>query len=157
MSQVDIVIHRKVSVGLPPRSFFVRIINKVISKIGEQKDPVELGIVLMGPAGIRALNKKWRKIDTPTNMLAFPLHKNPQKRYSMISSGDIVLCPSVVRAYARRDKISFRNRMTWSVVHGLLHLAGYDHEKSAHAAARMNKKEQEILSTLWHTNPRSAV
>ena len=157
MSWVDVVVHRKIRANEFPKSFFVRIINKVISKIGEQKDIIELGIVLMSPAGIRALNKKWSKINTPTDVLAFPLHKNPQKRYSTISSGDIVLCPSAVRAYARRDETSFRDRMTWSVVHGLLHLAGYDHEKSAHAAAKMNKKEQEILSTLWHTNPRSAV
>ena len=118
MSWVDVVVHRKIRANEFPKSFFVRIINKVISKIGEQKDIIELGIVLMSPAGIRALNKKWRKINTPTDVLAFPLHKNPQKRYSTISSGDIVLCPSGGRGHARRDGASFRVRMAWAVGHG---------------------------------------
>jgi rRNA maturation RNase YbeY len=105
----------------------------------------ELAVTLVGSARIRALNRKWRKTDKATDVLAFPLQHARIEGYTAVSLGDLFICPSVVRAKARAWGRPVRAQLKWTIVHGLLHLAGYDHERGSRAAARMAATERQLL------------
>lgn len=116
---------------------------------------IELAIMVIGSARMRALNKKWRKIDRPTDVLSFPLHMRPIKGYTAVSLGDIFVCPMVVRRKAKEESRPVREQMRWTILHGILHLAGYDHpdaERSGprlkHRGEQMFRLEQKILQRL---------
>lgn len=67
--------------------------------------------------------------------------------------GDLVICPQVLASEARAQKKSVRAHWAHLVVHGTLHLIGYDHERGARAAARMERREIAVLRSLGFTNP----
>ncbi|HXV27283.1 MAG TPA: rRNA maturation RNase YbeY [Candidatus Paceibacterota bacterium] len=108
----------------------------------------EIAVTVVGPRRMRSLNRKWRKVDNPTDVLAFPLHPRTPKGYTSVSLGDIFICPDVVRLKARQAGNPYSGQAKWSLVHGILHLAGYDHEKSTAAAKRMEAQERKILRSL---------
>lgn len=108
----------------------------------------ELGVVFVGPTKIRTLNRTWRHKDKPTDVLSFALPMRPIAGYTALSLGDLFICPAVVREKAKAAGTPVRDQMTWTIVHGLLHLAGYDHERSSRAAATMSALEQKILKKL---------
>lgn len=107
---------------------------------------------------MRTLNKRYRKIDKPTNVLAFPYEATPlnevddEADYESNYLGDIVItAPLVVEeADERGDPVG--ERWTLLFVHALLHLLGYDHELDADAE-RMQKRESEILASLGLPSP----
>jgi probable rRNA maturation factor len=134
------------SASVISRNLVVRLFAAAYPFLGLPKGKsVELGVVVVGPTRMRSLNREWRKIDKPTDVLSFPLPRATIARYTAISLGDIFICPMVVRAKAKLWKRSPAEQMKWTIVHGLLHLAGHDHEKSAKAAARMASLERKIL------------
>ena len=94
-------------------------------------EDAELAIVLTDVARIRALNRVWRGFDKPTNVLSFPapgqLRRGKPKAVTL-PLGDLVICAQVVRQEAVRDGKPVEAHWAHMVVHGTLHLAGYDHE-----------------------------
>ena len=108
----------------------------------------EVGITLIGSRAMRTLNRTRRKVDRATDVLSFPLHMRPITGYTAVLFGDLFICPDVVRAHAEESGRSLRAQMAWTTVHGILHLAGYDHETDASAARRMSAAERKILATL---------
>jgi probable rRNA maturation factor len=95
----------------------------------------------------RALNRDYRHKDAPTNVLAFV--------YDDVSGGDIVLCAPVIRREAREQKKAFGAHCAHLVVHGMLHLQGYDHHRRSDAS-RMEAKEIAVLSALGFSDPYAA-
>jgi probable rRNA maturation factor len=91
----------------------------------------------------RKLNKKFRKRNRPTNVLSFSYGKG---------AGDIVICHPVVAREAREQGKSVAAHYAHLVVHGVLHLRGYDHAAKAQAA-RMEKREIRLLRGLGFGNP----
>ncbi len=108
----------------------------------------ELAVTVVGPARIRALNKQWRHKDKATDVLSFALHMRPIAGYTAVSLGDLFICPAVVRSKAEAAGRPVREQMAWTIVHGLLHLAGYDHERGARAASRMAAAERTVLKRI---------
>ena len=97
---------------------------------GEGVDDGELGLAFVAPEEMRALKREHLGIDEPTDVLSFPIDgRDPLPDGIPRQLGDVVLCPEVVGAEWR-----------WPLVHGLLHLLGYDH------GAEMEAREQEILA-----------
>jgi probable rRNA maturation factor len=97
-----------------------------------EKDDSEITIRFTDDKEMRALNKKWRKKNSLTNVLAFPNNTkldilDEQSKHI----GDIILCYNVVKQEAKQRNISFSDHMIHLVVHGVLHLCGYDHIKKA--------------------------
>lgn len=86
-------------------------------------------------------------MDAPTDVLSFPVFHGPQEFPSRgpFLLGDIVLCPQV--AQRRAGKMGLRRYLRWLLVHGLLHLLGYEHQGPGEAAA-MRRKEEELLRAL---------
>ena len=110
----------------------------------------EISVSLVGPARSRALNAHYRGRDHATNVLSFPAP--PAAAGSAGLLGDLVICPAVLRAEARAQHKSARAHWAHLVVHGVLHLAGYDHER-ADQARRMERREVRVLRGLGVANP----
>jgi probable rRNA maturation factor len=94
----------------------------------------------------RALNASYRRRDYPTNVLTFVYDDE------MPLSGDVVLCVPVLRREARSQGKSFRAHCAHLVIHGMLHLQGYDHERAADAR-RMEAREKAVLARLGYPDP----
>lgn len=82
---------------------------------------------------MRSLNNRWRNIDEPTNVLSFPLHDAGSPLL-----GDIVICAPVLKREAMQQAKSLNAHWAHIIIHGILHLMGYDH---------MNEKDAEIMET----------
>ena len=115
----------------------------------------ELAIMLTDDAGIRTLNRNWRGIDKPTNVLSFPAlqpsgRSGPEDAPRML--GDIAIAYETTRSEADDEQKPFQHHLSHLVVHGFLHLIGYDHEKDDDAE-NMEALEREILSQLGIPDP----
>src|SRR6516164_3914497 len=122
----------------------------------------ELAIVLTDDAAMRRLNRNWRGVDAPTNVLSFAT-KNPGEQLDqrlgsrMVGNhlGDIVLAYETVKREARREGKPFDHHLAHLAVHGFLHLLGYDHGSAAQARC-MEATEREILCDLAVPDPYGA-
>jgi probable rRNA maturation factor len=118
---------------------------------------VELSVRLTGDEQVRALNAKWRDKDKPTNVLSFPLAE-PEELASTqadgpeLMLGDIVLARGVCSREAEEKAIPVEQHAAHLVVHGTLHLLGYDHHDDAQAAD-MEAREVRALATLGIADP----
>ncbi len=105
-----------------------------------------LNVALADDKGVRVLNKRDRKKDTPTNVLSYP---SGERAFL----GDIVLARQTVWREARAQKKSPADHVAHLVVHGTLHLLGYDHETGDADAERMEALERRILKRLGIADP----
>ncbi|OIR06876.1 endoribonuclease YbeY [mine drainage metagenome] len=111
-----------------------------------QAGDAEVTIRLVAAEEGRALNRDYRGKDYATNVLSFPYAPLPEM------AGDLVLCPPVALAEAQAQGKTGQAHFAHLVVHGMLHLQGYDHETDADAAS-MEAKEREILARLGYPDP----
>ena len=146
---LDLVYREQVRDTVPCRGLVVRAVRAAwpLLKV-PRSHTAELGVTIVGQARMRGLNKRWRKVDRPTDVLAFPLQQPKIAGYTAVSLGDLFICPAVVRAKARDWGRPVRTQMKWTIVHGLLHLAGYDHERGKARAARMAALEKRLLKRI---------
>ena len=98
----------------------------------------------MTDSEIQELNRQYRKKDKPTDVLSFPLADELQP--SLL--GDVVISIETAARQAQRRHHSLREELQILLIHGILHLLGYDHEVSRSEAIRMHRKEREIKAML---------
>ena len=111
----------------------------------------EVSVVLTDDASIRVLNRDWRNIDKPTNVLSFPAAA-PKGGVPEPLLGDIVIAyETVARESAAENKL-FLHHLAHLAVHGFLHLLGYDHQTDSQADA-MEGLERDILAGLAIADP----
>jgi probable rRNA maturation factor len=115
----------------------------------------ELAVMLTDDAGIRTLNRNWRGIDKPTNVLSFPAlqpvgARGPDDAPPML--GDIAIAYETMRREADEEAKPFEHHLSHLAVHGFLHLVGYDHENNDDAEA-MEALEREVLAQLGIPDP----
>jgi probable rRNA maturation factor len=113
---------------------------------------VALAIALADDAAVRTLNRSFRGQDKPTNVLSFPADARATPPGAPRFLGDIVLARQTVMREAREQGKAVADHLKHLIVHGTLHLLGYDHEADAEAA-RMEALEVRILSGLRVPNP----
>lgn len=110
----------------------------------------ELSVLLVGPARSRSLNRRYRGRDRSTNVLSFPAAGRPDgQRHAL---GDLVICPQLLRREARTQGKAVRAHWMHLVIHGTLHLIGYDHQRPAEAQ-RMERREARLLRSLGVADP----
>ncbi|HEY2524248.1 MAG TPA: rRNA maturation RNase YbeY, partial [Candidatus Binataceae bacterium] len=129
----------------------------------------ELSIVIAGDDFVHALNREFRGKDRPTDVLSFSqLEEGPsasvhpgRRRAALPLApaasemlGDVVISVETARRQARRIRVAPATRMRTLLVHGLLHLLGYDHERSPAEARRMFARERELAAVLGRRNSR---
>ena len=114
----------------------------------------EISVLLADDATLRDLNRSWRGLDQPTNVLSFPAAKSTN-RPGVALLGDIAVAyETLAREAATNDKL-FLHHLAHLVVHGFLHLLGYDHETDSQAAA-MEALERAALARLDIADPYTA-
>jgi probable rRNA maturation factor len=118
---------------------------------------VELSVRLTSDEDVRALNAQWRGKDRPTNVLSFPLAEADQLLDTNVAEldlllGDIVLARGVCESEAADKSISVEQHAAHLLVHGTLHLLGYDHHDE-NQAADMEAREIRALQRLGIANP----
>ncbi len=109
----------------------------------------ELTLVFSNDRHVQQLNRDFRGMDKPTNILSFPFDENDLDAGIPLESchlGDVILAWQTVEREARCQKIPLRHHIAHLVVHGVLHLCGHDHHKEADAE-NMERLESDILST----------
>ncbi|MET0028480.1 MAG: rRNA maturation RNase YbeY [Candidatus Thiodiazotropha sp.] len=114
------------------------------------RDEVELVIRLVDEAESQQLNRDYRGKDKPTNVLSFPFEAPDVVPVSLI--GDLVICVPVVAREAEQQHKSLSAHWAHMVVHGVLHLQGFDHQTEPEAE-RMESREREILHGLNFPDP----
>lgn len=109
----------------------------------------ELAITIVGDRTIRQLNREYLQKDKTTNVISFPQQEGEFAGVNAHVLGDVVVCAATASREASEADIPFDSRLIFLVLHGILHLTGYDHERSGEAEAkRMEKKEKELFALL---------
>jgi probable rRNA maturation factor len=137
----------------PPRS---RMTTWASAALGRQGDGREIAVRVVAAGESRALNRLWRGKDHPTNVLSFPAPEQTRRgkpREVSLPLGDLVICAQVVRREAIRDGKPLQAHWAHLVVHGALHLVGYDHEASRRERMRMERREISVLKRFGIGNP----
>jgi len=110
----------------------------------------EMAVVLTDDTAMRALNKRWRGKDKPTNVLSFPAQTTLGAAAPHL--GDIVIAFEITALEAEREGKPFAHHLTHLAVHGYLHLLGHDHETDREAEA-MERLETKILARIGIPDP----
>ncbi len=136
-------------------------LNKITEKtleIAKSKKPAEISLVIIGEKRIRTLNKKYRGTDKVTDVLSFgndAVGKTVKSEIAefidppdnVLHLGEIFICYSQAAKQAKRKNHSVKKEMAVLLIHGILHLLGYEH-KGDYEKSEMKVKEMEILRSL---------
>ena len=118
-----------------------RTARTVLRKEGQA---VDLSFAFIGASRIRALNRRWRGADRPTDVLAFPLEQP-----GGALAGDVYLCRAVALRQAAEHGLPLREELLRLVVHGTLHVLGYDHpEGTGRTRSSMWRRQERYLACL---------
>jgi len=123
----------------PLQTFFLRTLRELKLK------PDSAAIAFVTGSEIAHLNKTYRKKNRPTDVLSFPAQsaaKRPNKNKFL---GDIAIAPTVARRYAKKNGRSLENEICILILHGILHLLGYDHETDRGQMDRVERKLRRKL------------
>jgi probable rRNA maturation factor len=145
---ISIDVQRAVSADGIPDDDSIR--QWATSVLQQQAAPVELVVRLVDEAEITALNRRYRGKDGPTNVLSF--HSEAPADVSSGLIGDIVICAPVVASEAVLQDKSLEAHWAHLVIHGVLHLLGFDHH-SDDEAQRMESREISLLADLGFDDP----
>jgi len=124
-----------------PRAKILKAAKAAFRKLGKA---AFLSIVFVGTKRMHAVNKKYLNHDYLTDVLTFDFGKSQQ--------GEIIICPRVAAANAKAHQTSTENEIILYVIHGILHLAGYDDQKTKDKI-QMQRMENELLKSIWSSYP----
>jgi probable rRNA maturation factor len=127
-----------------------KLVSETLSSLKLTKPRPEINLVLANDKLLRQLNRRFRKKNKPTNVLSFAAHtpkdlKKLGKMQDDLYLGDIVISFERVLKEAKDQEKTFKNHAAHLIIHGLLHLCGYDHEESL-PAKKMETLEKRILA-----------
>lgn len=146
--------------------FLERLAQRILDTTGAPR--AELSLELIGDRRMRRLNRDYRGVDCPTDVLSFPMSVRRQalgvkrKRAGDLSIvtpyalrltpheilGDVVISLPTAARQAKGDGHSLDHELATLLIHGILHLRGYDHERGEREARRMRRKERAVLRLL---------
>jgi probable rRNA maturation factor len=149
---VDIIVESPLWADEPSAE---QIVQRAIARAAELADTpaaeAELAVMLTDDASIRELNRHWRGIDKPTNVLSFPAAEPPGTG-APIHLGDIAIAYETTAREAKAEDKPVAHHLAHLAVHGFLHLLGYDHESEPQAET-MEQLERAILARLGVPDP----
>ena len=110
----------------------------------------EISILFTGDQGIRNLNHQFRGMDRSTDVLSFPqlLEGEPEPPGAPVL-GDIAISLETAHRQSGNHSLSLEEELTLLLIHGILHLLGFDHEISTHEEERMRKKTRELFAIIY--------
>jgi probable rRNA maturation factor len=116
----------------------------VVAVLKSERRQADISVTFLGPARMRALNRQWKGHDEPTDVISFAL---PGPGGELL--GDVYICPAVARREAVRLGIPLRQELLRLVVHGTLHVLGYDHPHGAgRTRSAMWRRQERYVKAL---------
>ena len=137
----------------PSKAQFQQWVAMALKQAQYSLSPVSLTLRLVDLEENHPLNHQYKKKNKPTNVLAFPALMIPGHQENYL--GDIVICAPIVEKEAQEQNISTEAHWAHLIIHGTLHLLGFDHEEDQDAE-KMEELEIRILENLNYPNPYSA-
>lgn len=134
---IEVLIQKKIKVS---KAWICRIIEKVLRA---EKRKGSIGVLITGDHEIRKLNRSFLKHDTTTDVIAFPLGSDRNGSVESLR-GDLVVSADTARRVAKEMGIPYKEELARYLVHGTLHLLGYDDHKKKDFK-RMHERQEEIL------------
>jgi len=126
---------------------FKKRVEKIIRELGRQD--AELSILLVDDEKIRQLNRQYRKLDSATDVLSFPQTEGEPGEFISHILGDVVISVETARSQATEHRLSLEQELVLLLIHGTLHLLGYDHERSPKEEKIMKQKTWELFGTIF--------
>ena len=112
-------------------------------------DGTELSLSVVGDRSMRIVNREYLGKDRPTNVISFSLQEGECGGINPHALGDVIISADTAAREAEESGQTFFGRLSFLLMHGILHLCGYDHERSGEAeAVKMEQKEQELFGIL---------
>ena len=108
----------------------------------------ELSILFVDDHRIQTLNREYRRKDRPTNVLAFPMREGDFPAVAPQLLGDVVISADRAAAEAEKAGIGLERHTLWLLIHGILHLFGFDHEKSRQETADMEARTAHLMQKM---------
>ncbi len=115
----------------------------------------EISILITDDTRVQELNRTYRNMDRPTNVLSFPMQEGEFADLTPGLLGDVVISLETAEKEAVDMGISLSERMSQLLIHGILHLIGFDHSRGGDDEAEMTRKSMELLSILEPGKPLS--
>lgn len=121
---------------------------KILSALGCPEE-TELSVSIVGDRTIRIINREYLAKDRPTNVISFSLQEGDCGGVNPHALGDVIISADTAAREAEEGGMAFFERLSFLLLHGILHLCGYDHERSGEAEAqKMRQKEQQLFRIL---------
>jgi rRNA maturation RNase YbeY len=139
----DIVVSRRSRVPGVRSEIVRREARRILFALGESD--AELTVSLVADREIHELNREYRHKDRPTDVLAFAMREGATVPETRNLLGDVVISLETAEIQAKRRRHSIADEVRILLVHGILHLLGYDHERSRAEARRMFKMQRALL------------
>ncbi|XGC82087.1 rRNA maturation RNase YbeY [Bdellovibrio bacteriovorus] len=140
--QLQIVNEAKIPV---PRKFITGFCDAVVKELKKKKifksSAQELTLVFLEPKAAKKLNKEFRDKDYATDVLSFA-------SMDPTSLGELVMCPAVLKRQSKEHGLTYQLELGYMLLHGILHLLGYDHETSEKDAAEMFGIQDAVFEKL---------
>jgi len=111
-------------------------------------DGAELSILLVGDEEMRGINAEYRGKDRPTDVISFAMSDGEFPGLNKDILGDVVISLDTARRQAVERGVSIRQEVDFLLIHGILHLNGYDHERGEPERLKMEKKERDLIKEL---------
>ena len=143
---------------VPEKKSIENWISSTLTKIDKQFVQPEITIRIVSPEESQALNLQYREKNKPTNVLSFPFEAPEMIPVEEIGEllGDLVICESILLQEAKQQNKSLESHWAHMVVHGVLHLLGFDHVDNKDAE-KMEALEVKVLSDLGFKDPYQSV
>lgn len=121
-------------------------INRVLKLLVSSDS--EVSVLFVDDEEITEINRQYLHRNRPTNVIAFPMREGDFGEINPHVLGDIIISVDTALGDANQEDLSFDDEIMYLIIHGLLHLLGYDHEKSQEDAKIMKEKEREVFFAL---------
>ena len=135
--------------NIPPNSMLR---HWAFTVLKQYLDSGDLTLRVVDTNEMQTLNRHYRHQDKPTNVLAFPFIPFDDTQVNDVIIGDVVICATVVNSEAKKQNKGRDQHWAHIIIHGCLHLLGYDHN-NAEEAKKMESIEIQLLRQLGYTNP----
>jgi probable rRNA maturation factor len=138
------VVNRQGHVPVDVR-FYQRVLCRLLSL--SRRSSAVVGLMFVNDRQMRQMNRRYRRIDRPTDVLAFPAVSTGGNGAPVVL-GDVVISVDTARRQARQTGTAFQEECRRLLIHGYLHLLGYDHDRSRRDAVRMRRLERRMQTRL---------
>ncbi|WP_336294491.1 rRNA maturation RNase YbeY [Bartonella sp. CB169] len=129
-----------------------KVLTMIMHHLSLENVVSEISLLFTDDKHMAQINAQWRNKNKPTNVLSFPAFPLKVGQTPGLMLGDIIIAQETVMLEAKKEGKLFKDHLTHMIVHGVLHLLGYDHETDDEAL-EMEKLEREILQKLFIKDP----